>query len=141
MNYDSSFGQFMHNVFGGFDLAVFSGFGAVQNDIFTIIAKFFTAFGEPVFGIMLALLSCVLLLFKRSRKIGFMLLFGVVLFYLINNMFLKHVLLRMRPYNALQGNPDFFAWYMNVGAVAEDPYCFPSGHTCYAFTMCTIVFF
>ena len=99
---DSSFGQMMHSVFGPFDMAIFSAFAFVQNDIFTAIANFFTALGEPSFGIMLFILAMVLCFFKRTRKIGHLLLFATGVFFILNNIILKNLFFRVRPYNALQ---------------------------------------
>lgn len=107
MPYDSAFGQMMHNVFGGFDYAVFSAFGAIQNDIFTFLAKVFTCFGEPVFGAMLGFLALILVCFKRTRKIGFLLGLAVFFFLLFNHIILKNALLRLRPYNVLQGDSQY----------------------------------
>ena len=141
MPYDSAFGQMMNSVFGSFDMAIFSGFAFVQNDIFTFLAKVFTTFGEFQFVIMYLFLSCALLLFKRTRKIGALIIAVVAVFVLVNDLILKDHLLRLRPYNALQGNSEYFNWYMNVGAIAESPYCFPSGHSCSTFAVATVLFF
>lgn len=138
---DSSFGQMMHHVFGNFDMAIFSAFAFVQNDIFTAIAQFFTAIGEPSFGIMLFILGMVFCFFKRTRKIGHLILFATGVFFILNNIILKNFFFRIRPYNALQGNSEFFQWYLNVGAVSESETCFPSGHSAYAFSIATILFF
>ena len=107
MPYDSAFGQMMHNVFGGFDYAVFSAFGAIQNDIFTFLAKVLTCFGQPIFGIMLGFFALILCCFKRTRKIGALVAFALLLFLLFNDIILKNLLLRLRPYNVLQGDSQY----------------------------------
>lgn len=140
MSYDSAFGQMMSNVFGGFDLAVFSFFGSIQNDVFTFLAKLFTGFGETLFVFLVCLMCCVLCLFKRSRKIGVLVLMVAACFVLFNDLILKNAFVRLRPYNALQGNSIFFSWYMNAGAIPETPYCFPSGHSCWSFAAATALF-
>ena len=109
MAYDSAFGQLMHNIFGGFDMVIFSFFGMIQNDLFTIFAKFFSALGEPLFILFVAILCLVLFLFKNTRKIAFMILLAIFLCVVINNLFFKDVLSRMRPYNILQGNSEYFS--------------------------------
>lgn len=108
MSYDSAFGQFMYNAFGNFDLTVLGAFGAVQNDIFTFLAKVFTCFGDNFFVISFGLICCFLFLFKRTRKIAFMLLVAMALFYFFNSIVFKYMFMRMRPYNVLQGNPEYF---------------------------------
>lgn len=139
MSYDSAFGQFMHSVFGGFDMSIFAFFGSIQNDFFTLYTKVFTCFGEPIFIYLFGALCCFLCLFKKTRKIAMMLLVGLGLFVVCNDLLVKNITLRLRPYNALQWNADFFNWYMNAGPVAESPYCFASGHT--IFTVCSSILF
>lgn len=139
MSYDSVFGQFMHDVFGALDMCIFSFFGSMQNDFFTIFAKVFTCFGQTLFIYLFLGMCLFLLLFKKTRKIAFMLLVGLGLFVIINDLILKAVTVRLRPYNALQWNSDFFNWYMNAGAMPESPYCFASGHT--IFTVCSAIIF
>ena len=140
MSYDSAFGQMMHHVFGGFDMSIFAAFGFIQNDIFTWLAHAFTAFGQPEFCIMLFIMGLVMCAFKRTRKIGLLIICTIGLFFITNNLILKNVFFRLRPYNALQGNAEYFQWYLNVGAIAETETCFPSGHSCYAFSMATALF-
>ena len=102
MTYDSAFGQMMYHVFGHFDLAVYSVFGFVQNDIFTFLAKFFSSFGEPIFSILVFVVGIVLACFKRTRKIGLLIVFATGLFFIVNNICLKNFFSRVRPYNTLQ---------------------------------------
>lgn len=108
MSYDSAFGQFMYNTFYGFDFSIFSFFGLLQNDIFTFLAKFFSTFGEPLFIVFFMPLSLILCLFKKTRKIGFMLAVGICAFYFVNNLCIKEWTHRLRPYNVLQGNSEYF---------------------------------
>lgn len=140
MSYDSAFGQFMYNTFYGFDFGIFSFFGLIQNDIFTFFAKFVSTFGEPLFIYMFMPFCAVLCLFKKTRKIGFMLMAGVCAFYFFNNICIKELTQRLRPYNVLQGNSDYFSWYMNAGKVSETAFSFTSGHTCFTFCSATILF-
>ena len=48
--------------------------------------------------------------------------------------------LRIRPYNTLQGNSDYWNWYIGAGALSESDYSFPSGHTTGAFEVATALF-
>ena len=48
--------------------------------------------------------------------------------------------LRVRPYNTLQGNADYWKWYIGAGALSESDYSFPSGHTTGAFEVATALF-
>ena len=141
MIYDSAFGQMMHQVFGGFDMAIFTFFSFFQNDFFTLASKAFSSFGESSFAIMIFIMGIVFCFFKRTRKIGLLVICSIGLFFIVNNICLKNMFMRLRPYNALQGNSQFFQWYLNVGAVSESESCFPSGHSAFAFTMATTLFF
>lgn len=140
MQYDSGFNQMMHDVFGSFDLSVFSFFGSIQNDILNFLAGIFSTVGESIFAILFGVLFCVLFLFKRTRKISFLFLAVLVLFFAINNLVIKNTVCRLRPYNMLQGNSEYFSWYMNAGQVAETAYSFPSGHTCFSFAAAVVLF-
>ena len=108
MSYDSAFGQMMHHIFGGFDMSIFAAFGFIQNDIFTWLAHAFTAFGQPEFCIMLFITALVMCCFKRTRKIGLLIVCTTGLFFIMNNLILKNLFFRLRPYNALQGNAEYF---------------------------------
>lgn len=109
MPYDSAFGQMMNSIFGGFDMAIFKVFAFVQNDIFTFLAKAFTCIGEPSFVIMYGFLSVILLFFKRTRKIGLLVCLALGFYLLLNDFIFKYLFVRLRPYNALQGNSEFFS--------------------------------
>ena len=78
----------------------------------TGVAKFFTAFGDENFTIPIVVLSVVLCFFKRTRKYGFSILFAVIIGTLITNVIAKPMVLRIRPYNTLQQNADYWSWYI-----------------------------
>ena len=65
---DSLFGQFLHDVFGSFDMAVFSGFGAIQNPVLNEVAAFISAFGSEKFCILLGALALILCFVRPYRK-------------------------------------------------------------------------
>ncbi len=117
----------------GFDMAIYRIFGAIQNDVLTVIAKLFTSIGDEMFVIPMAILGLVLLFFKRSRKYGASLVVAIALGTIITNLVLKPMVLRVRPYNTLQGDADYWLWYTAAGMLSESDYSFPSGHTTGAF--------
>ncbi len=133
-------GANIDKAFYGFDMAVFKFFGSMQNTFLTYVAKFFTTFGDESFIIPIAVLSVVLMLFKKTRKYGFALAFSIVVGTLVTNVVVKPMALRIRPYNTLQGNADYWAWYLGAGALSESDYSFPSGHTTGAFEIATAMF-
>lgn len=122
-------GESIDKTFYNFDLWVFNFFGSMQNTFFTYVAKFFTSFGDEAFIIPMVVVGIVLCFFKRTRKYGFAIIFAVAIGTIITNVVAKPMALRIRPYNTLQGNADFWSWYVGAGALSESDYSFPSGHT------------
>lgn len=118
-----------------FDIKVFEFFGKMQNEFLTVLAKFFTNFGDEKFVIMVTFLGLILCLFKKTRKYGFAIVCAAVVGTFITNIVLKPMVLRVRPYNTLQDNIDYVKWYLGAGALSESDYCFPSGHTTGAFEL------
>ena len=63
-------------------------------------------------------------------------LFSMAIGTILTNLWLKPMILRVRPYNTLQMT-DFWAqfknWYAASGSLSESDYSFPSGHTTSAF--------
>lgn len=125
----AGFGSWLDTTFANFDLQVFRFFGNLQNDFLTGLAKVFTALGDEVYVILLAIAAIILLFFKRSRKYGFALIFAVIIGTLLTNILIKPMVMRIRPYNTLQSIQDYFGWYVNAGMLAESDFSFPSGHT------------
>ncbi|MCH5321720.1 MAG: phosphatase PAP2 family protein [Eubacterium sp.] len=122
-------GESIDKAFYGFDMWVFHFFGSMQNTFLTYVAKFFTALGDEAFVIPMAVLGVVLCLFKKTRKYGFALIFAIAIGTIVTNVVVKPMALRIRPYNTLQGNADYFNWYLGAGSLSESDYSFPSGHT------------
>ena len=133
-------GDNIDKAFYAFDLWVFRFFGSMQCGFLTGVAKFFTAFGDENFTIPIVVLSVVLCFFKRTRKYGFSILFAVIIGTLITNVIAKPMVLRIRPYNTLQQNADYWSWYIGAGALSESDYSFPSGHTTSAVEVATALF-
>ena len=113
-------GENIDKVFSSFDLWVFHFFGSMQCTFLTYVAKFFTTFGDEGFIIPLVVLGIVLCFFKKTRKFGFSLIIAVVIGTLVTNIVVKPMALRIRPYNTLQGNSDYWNWYIGAGALGEN---------------------
>lgn len=131
-------GDKIDSAFYAFDMWVYSIFGAMQCSFLTVIAKVFTALGDEAFVIPMAVLGVVLCFFKKTRKYGFALLFAIAIGTIVTNVLVKPMVLRIRPYNTLQGTDmweKYSAWYTAAGALSESDYSFPSGHTTAAFEM------
>lgn len=122
-------GENIDKVFYNFDLWVFHFFGSIQNNFLTYVAKFFTTFGDEAFVIPVVIVGIVLCFFKKTRKYGITLVLAIIIGTLITNVVVKPMALRIRPYNTLQENADYWKWYVGAGALSEGDYSFPSGHT------------
>ena len=85
--------------------------------------------GETKYGVMIAVLGLILILFKKTRKYGLAIVFAIIIGTFLTNILIKPMVLRIRPYNTLQDIADYFGWYTNAGLLAESDYSFPSGHT------------
>lgn len=136
----TTLGDKLDVIFKSFDLWVFSFFGHIQNDFFTIVAKFFTTFGDEKFSIPLVVIGIVLCFFKKTRKAGFSIIIAMIIGTVVTNAIAKPMFLRIRPYNTLQENTDYFKWYVGAGELSENDYSFPSGHTTAAVEIATALF-
>lgn len=129
-------------VFGNFDLAMFSAMheialatgesiGAEITSFFTWLMKFISFFAHD--GLCMFGLGAVLMLFRRTRKLGACVFIAVCCGGLITNITLKPLVARMRPY----ANFDHLAstvheWWVMVGEARKGEgvfTSFPSGHT------------
>jgi undecaprenyl-diphosphatase len=136
----ATLGDKLDVTFRAFDLWVFSFFGSIQNSFLTVVAKFFTTFGDEAFIIPMVVLGIVLCFFKKTRKFGFAMIFAIVIGTLVTNVVAKPMFLRIRPYNTLQSNADYYKWYVGAGRLSESDYSFPSGHTTGVFELATALF-
>lgn len=133
-------GAQLDSAFYGMDMAIFSFFGNLQNEFLTVIAKIFTALGSPQYSILIFILGLVLCFFKRTRKAGFAVVFAFIIGTLITNIIVKPTVMRIRPYNTLQNDLQYWAWYVGAGQLCESDFCFPSGHTTAAVEIATALF-
>ena len=138
----ATIGDKLDSTFFGFDTAVFSFFGGLQSSVMTIVAKLFTSMGDENFIIPVAVLALFLCVFKKTRKYGVAVLAAVAVGTLLTNLWLKPMVLRVRPYNTLQLTEfwqKYSTWYKSVGSLSESDYSFPSGHTTSAFEVAIAV--
>ncbi|MFR5370500.1 MAG: hypothetical protein ACLTGK_01775, partial [Eubacterium sp.] len=75
----ATLGDKIDSTFFGFDIWVFKFFGGIQNGFLTTVAKIFTSFGDENFVIPMAVLAVVLCFFKKTRKLGFSMLFAIAI--------------------------------------------------------------
>ncbi len=92
---------------------------SVRNPILTPIFVFITHLGDAgIFWIALSLFLCI---FKKTRKAGVFALGALILSVLVNNVFLKNVIGRIRPYEIIAGLECLVKHATDAS--------FPSGHT------------
>ena len=95
----------------------------VRCNFLTPIMKAITYLGNS--GLIWIIITLLLLMFKKTRKIGILSAIALIENLLICNVFLKQIIKRMRPY-------DRFSDLTRIIAKQSD-YSFPSGHSAAAF--------
>ena len=123
--------------FCGFDTAILAAihsFAAATNGALTPLMRIITALGDG--GIGFIAIGLILLLFRRTRKVGVVMLCAIAIGGLITNVTLKPLVARVRPYE----HETFRAWWQYVGASLESERSFPSGHATVSFAAMGAVF-
>ena len=92
--------------------------------------KFITHLGDK--GWIWIVISILLLIFPKTRKVGIMSACALMFSLIVNNMFLKNVIARTRPYDAIEG--------LRTIVRAQSDFSFPSGHTASSFVAATVIF-
>lgn len=133
--------QWINTTFAGFDYALLEFFHNLHSgalgDFFDIFMSYFTKLGDD--GIFLILLSLVLMIFKKTRKVGAAMLGAIIIGALFTNITIKPIIARPRPYHDELGI--FHQWWVSVGSHVESEFSFPSGHTTSAMAAMTGLFF
>ena len=96
---------------------------SVRCDVLDGFFVFITHLGDA--GFIWIVTSVVCLFFKKTRKAGVVSLIALVCSLLVNNVFLKNVVARTRPYDAMTS--------LICIIEAQSDYSFPSGHSAASF--------
>lgn len=91
------------------------------------LVKFITYLGDG--GIIWILTTIVLLCFKKTRRGGLLLGGGLASIAIVNNLILKNIISRPRPFTQDQSLADFIT---GIGMELPTSTSFPSGHTAVA---------
>ncbi len=118
--------EFIVNV----DVAIYQFVDSIMNPVLDVIMTFITHLGDTP-GIIWWVIGIALLIPRKTRKLGILLIGGLAVASLINNVALKNVIQRPRPYNI-----DASVW-TNAGyeyiwpdlIKKSSSWSFPSGHT------------
>ena len=102
----------------------------LRNDFLTPIFKFITHLGDV--GAIWIGCTILLLIFAKYRKVGLLSAFALIGSLLINNLILKNLIARVRPYEAVEGLTRLIE--------AQSDYSFPSGHAGASFAAAVIFF-
>ena len=102
----------------------------LRTPLLTPIMYFITSLGNA--GILWILISLLLLADKRTRKTGYMSFAALSVSLLINNLLLKNMVRRIRPYETVRG----------LTLLVKKPwdFSFPSGHTGSSFASAVVLY-
>ena len=137
----SAAAQWINETFANFDYALLEFFHTLNigplGNFFDILFGSITKLGDD--GIGLIVISLVLMLFKKTRKIGAAMLGGIIVGALFTNISIKPIIARPRPY--IDEANIFHQWWLDAGGHLESEFSFPSGHTTSATAIMTGLFF
>lgn len=102
----------------------------LRNDFLTPIFKFITHLGDTGWFWIVATILC--LFFAKTRKAGICSAIALIGSLLINNLILKNLVARIRPYEVVDG--------LSRIIEAQSDYSFPSGHAGASFAAAVIFF-
>ena len=106
----------------------------IGNPVLDQFFKYFTMLGDPIVFIVFCL---ILLVPRRTRKMGFQIGIAMLLGVLIGNLILKNAVARPRPFT----QPGALIDAAHLLIKQPSDYSFPSGHTMAAFNAALIVFY
>ena len=124
----TAFAAWLNAAFAGFDNAISSAALSLQPSmdwLFQPLSLLMHYLGAG--GAALIALSVVLMLFRRTRRVGTVMLLALGVGALITNLGLKPTVARPRPY--LDEGSVFHQLWLLSGGHTESDFSFPSGHT------------
>ena len=124
---------FLNDFIVNIDAAIYTWVDSIMNPTLNAIMTFITHLGDTP-GIIWFVLGICLLIPKKTRKLGVLVFAGLALSSVINNLILKELIGRPRPYVLWDENPEV---WLRAGYTYEWPELikkssspsFPSGHT------------
>ncbi|MDR1630835.1 MAG: phosphatase PAP2 family protein [Oscillospiraceae bacterium] len=119
-----------------FDWSVFQWVSEhLWNPFLDVVMSVISVTGEA--GLLWIALGIVLVCFKKTRKAGLMMFAALIFMQVVNNMVLKPIIARPRPFN-YEPWKDFFV-YPNIGFKKPGSLSFPSGHTSSSVACATVL--
>lgn len=101
----------------------------LRSDILTPVMQFFTHLGDTAF-IWIGM-AAVFFLFKKTRITGMEILAALLISLIINNMILKNLVARVRPYETVEG--------LRLLIEKQPDWSFPSGHSSSSFAAAAVI--
>ena len=95
----------------------------IRNSLLNVVVPFYTTLGDD--GIIWIALGLIMLIPKKTRKCGIMVLAALIVMLVTNNIILKNLIARARPYATY---PELIEELLGIIHIPSS-YSFPSGHT------------
>lgn len=119
-----------------FDLSAFQWIQSIQNGFLDALMVGVTTLGNA--GAIFIVIGLTLLFTKKYRKAGLAVIVALLVMLLCNDLFLKELFARPRPFNLFESNPEKYAVWGTEYVYPElvhkpTSFSFPSGHTASAF--------
>lgn len=102
----------------------------IRNEFLTPVMTFITHLGDA--GWFWIVLALVFVIIKKTRPVGFLTAASLLGSLLVNNMILKNLVARTRPYETVEG--------LHRIIEAQADLSFPSGHTGSSFAAAVVIF-
>lgn len=102
----------------------------IRQDWMTPFWVFITSLGNK--GWFWLAVFALMLIPRRTRKIGIMALLALSIGFLITNLALKNLVARIRPYETVEG--------LKLLIARQSDFSFPSGHACASFAAASVYF-
>ena len=131
----TAFQNFLYTCAISFDLPILDWIQAnLQSGFMDKFMPFITIFGDA--GIFWMVWAGVLLIFRKTRKIGIGMFIAMILGLLVCNITLKPLVARIRPYDL---QLEEFGITINLLSGAMHDFSFPSGHTIASFEAAVVL--
>ncbi|WP_244833490.1 phosphatase PAP2 family protein [Clostridium sp. BJN0001] len=102
----------------------------LRNSVLTPIFTTMTSLGNG--GLIWITISIILLLRRKTRRIGIICLLALVFCVIINNEIIKNIVKRPRPFNTLED--------IRILIPKPDQFSFPSGHSSISFAVASVLY-
>ncbi len=102
----------------------------LRNGFLTPVIKGITYLGDH--GIIMITACLLLLIIPKTRKLGIMCSISLAMTFLMNNLILKNLVARTRPYEVVEG--------LSCLVGKQHDYSFPSGHSGAAFAVASVIY-